>query len=169
MPIPEDYSTPQFGFPVPTACGATLQDNTYSSSWADFYGNNRLRGIQKACEKENGKDTELSTLIERTVEEVIPRLLAEGHLTRPDGSPIRPSLVHGDLWSGNHGRAKGKDGEVTDVVYDPSASWSHAEFERGIMRMFGGFEGMDESYYWEVGGKDCPVEEWEDRVRLYEL
>ena len=164
-PVPEGYSAPQFGFPLPTACGDTVQDNRYAQSWAEFYGDRRLRGVLKACEKTNGKDEELEGLVERTVSQVVPRLLRDGHLTCPDGSATKPSLVHGDLWSGNHGRT-----EEGEVVYDPSSSWSHAEFEWGIMKMFGGFgKGVEEEYYKSMGGKDKPVEEWADRVRLYEL
>ena len=168
VPVPHGYDEPQFGFPVDTACGSTMQDNTYASSWSEVFGDRRLRGVQAACESANGPDAQLKEIIERTIEEVVPALLADGHLTRPDGSKIGPSLVHGDLWSGNHGRAK-VDGEVRDVVYDPSSSWSNKEFEWGIMKMFGGFGGIEEEYYKCVGGKDKPVEEWGDRVRLYEL
>lgn len=169
--MPEGYEKPVFGFPVPTACGETVQDNRYCSSWAEFYGDRRLRGVLKSCEATNGKDKDLEGLVKRTVQEVVPRLLRNGHLTRPDGSPIKPSLVHGDLWSGNHGRAKGGEEEgEREVVYDPSSSWSHAEFEWGIMKMFGGFgKGVEEEYYKVVGGKDKPEEEWADRVKLYEL
>lgn len=125
-----------------------------------------------ACEKANGEDGELGGLVERVIEEVVPRLLGDGHLMTKEGGKVRPSLVHGDLWSGNHGRAKVKrDGkeETREVVFDPSASWSHAEFEWGIMKMFGGFGGVEEEYYKAMGGKDRPVEEWGDRVKMYEL
>lgn len=153
-----------------------MQDNRYCSSWAEFYGDRRLRGVLAACERSNGADEELKELVERTVVEIVPRLLRNGWLTREDGGDVRPSLVHGDLWSGNHGRAMGGNKEIgeedgqREVVYDPSASWSHAEFEWGIMKMFGGFGGgVEDEYYAQVGGKDKPEEEWMDRVKLYEL
>ncbi|KAG4419932.1 hypothetical protein IFR04_006969 [Cadophora malorum] len=44
-PIPDKYDKPMFGFPVPTCCGETVQDNTFKKSWADFYAENRLRHI----------------------------------------------------------------------------------------------------------------------------
>jgi fructosamine-3-kinase len=40
---------------------------------------------------------------------------------------IRPSLLHGDLWSGNIGSA---DGEPT--IFDPAAYWGHHEAEWGV-------------------------------------
>lgn len=95
----------------------------------------------------------------------MPRLLRDGHLTSPDGSPIAPALVHGDLWSGNRGRAGGED-----VVFDPSACYAHSEYEFGIMGMFGGFgAGFARLYGEERGARDEPVGEWEDRRGLYEL
>jgi fructosamine-3-kinase len=109
----------------------------------------------------------------RIISSVVPRLLAPGHLRQGgSGEEIVPVLVHGDLWSGNHGRGEMNDvegGGVEEVVFDPSACWAHGEYEWGIMRMFGGFGGRFEKEYGEVKGKDEPVGEWEDRVELYEL
>ncbi|KAL3421330.1 Ketosamine-3-kinase [Phlyctema vagabunda] len=167
---PPGFSEPQFGFPVPTCCGNTEQDNTFKSSWAEFYADNRLRQILQASEKNNGRDKELHDLVERTAEEIVPRLLGDGHLTSPDGGKIVPVVVHGDLWSGNHGTGKiGTDENVEEVVYDPSSCYAHAEFEFGIMKMFGGFGGTFWEWYYEGRDRDRPVEEWSDRAELYEL
>jgi len=82
-----------------------------------------------------------------------------------------PVIIHGDLWSGNHGKGSIDGGDIEEVVFDPSSSYSHSEFDFGIMRMFGGFgKGFEEEYYrFKEGGKDEPVDEWEDRIKLYEL
>lgn len=169
-PIPEGYSTPQFGFLVPTCCGDTPQDNTFSSSWADFYANSRLRFILACCEAAHGADRELNRLVEDTAGDVVPRLLGEGHLSDGKGRSIKPVVVHGDLWSGNksRGRVEGK-GEVQDLVYDPSSCYAHSEYELGIMKMFGGFGGSFLKEYHGLCPKSEPVEEYEDRVKLYEL
>lgn len=158
-----------FGFPVPTCCGDTQQDNSLRASWAEFYADNRLRGILKAAEKNNGNDGELESLVEHTASVVVPRLLRDGHLKAAGGGNIVPVVVHGDLWSGNHGRGTIGKGEVEEVVYDPSSAYAHGEFEWGIMRMFGGFSGPFEKEYHGLKPKDEPVGEWEDRVALYEL
>jgi len=157
-----------FGFPVPTCCGDTEQDNSFKSSWADFYANNRLRHVLRKAEERHGVDHHLSKLVDQTASKVVPRLLREGHLKTDTNEPIVPVLVHGDLWSGNHGRGSIDGGEVEEVVFDPSASWSHSEFEFGIMRMFGGLGSVEREYF---GSKerDAPAGEFEDRVRLYEL
>ena len=40
-PVPEGFSQPVFGFPVPTCCGSTEQENEFTESWAEFYANHR--------------------------------------------------------------------------------------------------------------------------------
>lgn len=103
-PIPDGYEKPVFGFPVTTCCGDTEQDNEFKESWAEFYAENRLRGILKKAEWNNGADGELRTLVEQTASKVVPRLLRDGHLKDgKTGGSIVPVVVHGDLWSGNHG------------------------------------------------------------------
>ncbi|KAI5357470.1 Putative protein kinase-like domain superfamily, fructosamine/Ketosamine-3-kinase [Septoria linicola] len=167
-PVPEGYDKPQFGFPVTTCCGATPQDNSYSSSWADFYANKRIRGINKQSRKQNGPDKELDTLTEQLCEQVIPRLIGDSHLN--NGKSVTPVVVHGDLWSGN--ASTGKLPGMSDpeaVVYDSSACYAHSEFELGIMKMFGGFGGAFLKEYHELVPKIEPVDEYEDRIKLYEL
>lgn len=168
-PIPEGYGKSIFGFPIPTCCGDTQQDNSFKASWAEFYGENRLKGILRSSEKNNGRDGELEKLVEKTVQVVVPRLLADGHLKGSGGGAIVPVVVHGDLWSGNHGQGTIGKGCVEEVVFDPSSCYAHAEYERGIMTMFGGFDGKFEKEYLALKAKDEPVEEWEDRNKLYEL
>ncbi|CZS99886.1 related to fructosamine-3-kinase [Rhynchosporium graminicola] len=168
-PMPDGCDRSMFGFPVPTCCGDTVQNNSYRESWADFYADCRLRHILRCAEKKQGSDASLSQLVSKTASQVVPRLLRDGHLTSPDGSPIVPVLVHGDLWSGNHGKGTIGTGEVEEVIFDPSACYAHSEFEFGIMGMFGGFEEKFNRDYWRVKGKDEPVDEWDDRRSLYEL
>ncbi|KUJ08598.1 Ketosamine-3-kinase [Mollisia scopiformis] len=168
-PIPPGHTVPQFGFHLPTCCGDTVQDNTYHPSWSTFFSECRLTHILSCAEKNNGPDTDLSSLVQQTCSIVVPRLLRDGHLRSAEGSNITPVLVHGDLWSGNHGRGSIDGGAVEERVFDPSCCWAHSEFEFGIMGMFGGFGGRFREEYWGVKGKDEPVEEWEDRVALYEL
>ncbi|ERF77022.1 hypothetical protein EPUS_06890 [Endocarpon pusillum Z07020] len=183
-PIPSNYNTPQCGFPVPTCCGDTPQPNQpYTTSWPDFFAKNRLLFILERGEGRNGKDPELRSLVEKTASKVVPRLLGEGHLGGPEG--IAPVVVHGDLWSGNHSRGtfpgrqaqaspdtNGADGEVEagieDIIYDPSSTYAHSEYELGIMKMFGGFGSGFYREYHDLVPKTEPVGEYDDRVALYE-
>ncbi|KAI5309504.1 hypothetical protein KEM55_003104 [Ascosphaera atra] len=169
--------TPQFGFPVPTYCGDTRQPNTFRRSWAKFFAEQRLLTILAESERRNGSDRELRHLIEQTAEVVVPRLLGDGHLgydRHGKGSGIVPVVVHGDLWAGNAstGYIVGEDneqGETGAVIYDSSACYAHSEFELGIMTMFGGFGREFYKEYHKIVPKTEPVEEYEDRVALYEL
>jgi protein-ribulosamine 3-kinase len=174
-PVPEGHQTPVFGFPVTTCCGDTPQDNTFERSWADFFGKRRLLAILERSEKRNGKDPQLRRVVEKTVAEVVPRLLRDGHLGETEGG-IKPVVVHGDLWSGNKGQARfvgryasqpDHAGAIEDVVFDPSACYAHHEYDEGIMRMFGGFSNIMKEYH-EHCPITKPVEEHGDRVALYE-
>lgn len=154
-----------FGFPVPTCCGATRQDNTWTESWTSFYAEHRLRAIAKEGARKNGHDPELAEAVEKVAAVVVPRLLGDRHL-----QGVVPVIVHGDLWSGNHGRGRiaGKGG-VEEVIFDPSCVYGHSEYELGIMRMFGGFGSAFWSEYERLVPRAEPKEEWDDRVALYEL
>jgi fructosamine-3-kinase len=106
-------------------------------------------------------------LIEDTCEKVVPRLLSDGHLGGKEG--IKPVVVHGDLWSGNASRGViGSAPGTEEVIFDSSASYSHSEFELGIMKMFGGFGGAFLREYHQFVPKTEPVKEYDDRVALYE-
>lgn len=168
-PISEGFTTPVFGFPVPTCCGDTLQANEYKESWADFYANNRLRAIIRQYEHAQGKDVELRSLVENVAMTIVPRLLSDGHHS-DNGRRITPVVVHGDLWSGNKGKGIiGGQGGLEEVVFDPSACYASREYEWGIMKMFGGFDREFEKEYHTICPKMEPVEEYNDRIRLYEL
>jgi fructosamine-3-kinase len=146
--IPNGYEKPMFGFPVPTCCGDTAQDNSFKESWAQFYADNRLSGILKSSEKNNGHDAALSKLVEKTVSVVVPRLLDDDVLKDGrTGELIKPVVVHGDLWSGNHGRGSIGMGGIEEVVFDPSSAWAHSEFEFGIVSAEGAIQGVKGGTY----------------------
>ncbi|KAH6851320.1 Fructosamine/Ketosamine-3-kinase [Chaetomium sp. MPI-CAGE-AT-0009] len=164
-PVPEGFARPAYGFPVPTCCGATRQDNAWTESWAEFYADRRLRAVLAEGARRHGRDRELADAVAKVAGVVVPRLLGDGHL-----KGVKPVLVHGDLWAGNHGRARiaGKGG-VEEVVFDPACVYGHSEYELGIMRMFGGFGSGFWREYESLVPKAEPKEEWDDRIALYEL
>lgn len=181
-PAPGDPQTggkKRFGFPVPTFCGDTKQPNRFRDSWAEFFADERLVVILEESEKRNGRDAGLRELVERTAQRVVPALLGDGHLgydKNGNGEGITPVVIHGDLWSGNADRGrivgsgrKEDEDSTGEVVYDPCAVYGHSEFELGIMKMFGGFGSTFFNAYHKIVPKTEPVEEYEDRVKLYEL
>lgn len=167
-PVPEGYERPMFGFPVATCCGDMEQDNTWTASWAEFYAERRLKAILRKSERKNGKDASLRAAVDRTAQDVVPQLIGDKHLN--GGKGITPIVVHGDLWSGNKGRGRiGAQGAVEEVVFDPSSCYAHNEYELGIMKMFGGFGRAFMKEYHQTCPKTEPMEEYQDRVALYEL
>ena len=125
-PVPQGQDTALYGFPVTTFCGPTAQPNSYYRSWKDFFIENRLGFIRDTCVANYGPDQQLTDAIDKTVESVASRLLDDGHLGGESG--IKPGLVHGDLWSGNHFSARiGGQGGMEEVIFDPSACYAHSE------------------------------------------
>ena len=79
---------------------------------------------------------------------------------------VQPSLLHGDLWSGNHGVALTEAGESLPVIFDPACYYGHDEADFGIAHMFGGLSGdFYDAYFEERPRRDG----FEERAALYEL
>jgi fructosamine-3-kinase len=144
-------SSPAFGFPVTTYCGPTLQDNTAAPSWIEFYGERRLRPLVRLLEAERGLRAADRQVVERLVER-LPRLLP---------ADSRPSLVHGDLWSGNVLSTAAGPGLV-----DPACAFADREMEFGITTLFGGFSPR----FFDAYEDAFPLPSgWRERNPLYQL
>jgi fructosamine-3-kinase len=120
----------RFGWGRDNMLGGSIQRNRWSieggrSGWIAFFNEQRLIPMRDAV-LGRGASRELVTAID----EVIQRLPALFDL---DDYVPRPSLIHGDLWSGNWGMLN--DG--TPVIYDPAVSCSDAEAELAMMELFG--------------------------------
>jgi protein-ribulosamine 3-kinase len=140
-----------FGFPAPTYCGATPQDNRESGSWSEFYGERRLRSLVAALDKEG----RLTPGDRRLYERLIGRL--PGILPRESA----PSLVHGDLWSGNVlATARGP------ALVDPACAYADREMEFGITTLFGGLSARAWAAYEEAWPLPAG---WRERNPLYQL
>jgi fructosamine-3-kinase len=73
-----------------------------------------------------------------------------------------PSLLHGDLWSGNFMVAL--DGNP--CLYDPAVYYGHREMDLGMTKLFGGFDNRFYDAYHEA----FPLERnWEWRIELTQL
>lgn len=147
-------SHPYWGLDEDNFIGLTPQINDPSpSSWAEFFLKNRLQPQFERLQKRgfgNHRLFEIKAPLLETVYEKL-RLIAEP-----------PSLLHGDLWSGNYLVSASNQ----PVLIDPAVYYGHREAEFAIMRLFGGFP--DEMYqaYHEV----WPLEPgWEERQSIYQL
>lgn len=142
-----------FGFPEDNYIGATTQKNTPKASWVTFFRDCRLMPqIVLARDK-----LDLSTRIHL-------ERLAE-HLGDYLPEPAFPSLLHGDLWSGN--TVCGPDGKAW--ILDPAAYVGHFEAELAMTELFGGFPERFYSAYHEVNPIDCGYPERRGLYNLYHL
>ena len=140
----------RFGAVSDNFIGATLQQNGWSASWADFYISHRLEP-QFRLAVARGR---------RFPEEA--RLLSSVH-THLSALPIRPSLLHGDLWGGNAGFL----GDGEPVVFDPACYYGDREADIAFTRLFGGF---DPSFYRRYRELSSPPETVREPIyNLYHL
>jgi fructosamine-3-kinase len=156
--------TGEFGFHCTTFDGKLpLTTDYWNPSWTAFF-TRLLRDVYALDVRVNGHWQELDDLMRATLETVVPRLL---DALTAEGRSIKPCLIHGDLWEGNIGTEVGT-GEV--YIFDACAYYAHHEKEVAIWRCE--HHGMrDEAYQREYfrafGGPSEPVEEADDRARLY--
>jgi protein-ribulosamine 3-kinase len=127
-----------YGFYHPNYCGTSVQENTWTESWSDFYAHRRIWPLVQQIQKQRG----LSVDELKTYEKLVARLPGLIGLT------TIPSLIHGDLWSGNfilteHGPA----------LVDPACYYANREMELGMMKLFGGFS----SRVWEAYQQEWPL------------
>ena len=117
-----------FGLGHDNYIGSLDQKNATSDSWTEFFISNRLEPLIR---KARGLNLLGGWHLE-AFESLFPRL--------PELIPKEvPSLLHGDLWSGN--LMFDKTGEP--VFIDPAVYFGHREVDIAMTRMFGGF---NESY-----------------------
>jgi protein-ribulosamine 3-kinase len=126
----------EFGWHRDNFIGLTPQSNARHDSWGEFWQHERL-GPQLALAARNGYRGELESL-GRGVIDAVPQLLA--------GHTPAPSLLHGDLWSGNAGFLA--DG--TPVVFDPAVYYGDAEADVAMTELFAGFPASFYEGYREV-------------------
>jgi len=119
----------RFGFAHDNYIGTTPQPNGWPNesrtSWIDFWRERRL-GFQLRLAAQNGYGGQLQTLGEKLLD-ALPAFFA--------GYTPQPSLLHGDLWSGNH--AFLEDG--TPVIFDPAPYYGDRECDLAMTELFGGY------------------------------
>lgn len=105
--------------------GSTPQINAPADDWVAFWRERRL-GYQLRLAASNGHGGRLIANGERLMEK-LPAFFA--------GHNPPPSLLHGDLWSGNAGMTAGG----APVIFDPAVYYGDREADLAMTELFGGF------------------------------
>jgi fructosamine-3-kinase len=141
----------QFGLHFNNFIGALPQSNEFFDTWIDFFIDRRLR-VQSGLAYYNGLINKDLLLKFEYLYKKLPALLPTE----------KPSLLHGDLWSGNV--MVGERGEP--CLIDPAVYYGNREIEIAFTRLFGGFE--DEFY--EAYQSTFPLQTgFEERIEIYNL
>jgi fructosamine-3-kinase len=114
-----------YGWHRDNTIGATLQVNTPSTDWVDFWRRHRL-GFQLELAKQNSHGGKLQRRGERLVANLGAFFRAR--------TPVA-SLLHGDLWSGNYTF----DEHGYPVIFDPAVYYGDRETDLAMTELFGGF------------------------------
>jgi fructosamine-3-kinase len=116
---------PRFGYERDTWIDPLPQPNPLADRWIPFFRDHRLLGMARAAEAEGRLPARLLTRLERLAERL------SDYLTEPR----HPSLLHGDLWTGN---VLVRGNRIAGFV-DPAIYWGHPEIELAFTTMFGTF------------------------------
>lgn len=139
----------KFGFAVDNTIGATPQPNGWMDNWVDFYRERRIRH-------------QLNLLGDRRLNELGDKLCDNLEVFFEDvAGDIKPSVLHGDLWSGNIAGVEGKP-----AIFDPATYYGHHEAEFG-MSWCAGFTGDFWRAYHEVIPKAPGFDKRKDLYLLY--
>lgn len=138
-----------YGWEESNYIGSLSQSNATSPVWGEFWRDER---IYPQAEKAR----EAGYFPGREGEEVDALLDALPHLLEGAGND-GPSLLHGDLWSGNV--YPGPAGEP--VLIDPSVYRGHREVDLAMSELFGGFP----SSFYHAYNEAWPISPRYDAVR----
>lgn len=143
----------RFGFSCDNYIGATPQRNGAMDSWPSFFRERRLLPQIKLA----------WALLDETARRDLSRLTDRLDSLLPE--PEFPSLIHGDLWSGN--ALCGPDGRAW--ILDPATYVGHFEAELAMTELFGGFPDRFYRAYSEVNPIDSAYPGRRDLYNLYHL
>lgn len=152
----------RYGWHIDNHLGSSPQPNAWHDDWATFNAVNRL-GFQLALARDNGLIDESET---NAVDRVISRL------DRLIPRTPKPSLLHGDLWSGNAlptEVARGGQMVTTCAIIDPSCSIGHGLADIAMMQLFGGFAPGCFRAYEQASGTKLSDEESAAAIGVYQL
>ena len=139
------------GLGIDNYIGSIEQSNTIKESWEVFFIENRIHPlIHKAFNNGLLQNKHLQGFenIFQKLNEIIPQ------------EP--PSLLHGDLWSGNLMTGKNQ----CPVFIDPAVYFGHREMDIAMTRLFGGFDNT----FLDVYNEKFPLQKgWKERIAIHNL
>ena len=140
-----------FGLDYDNYIGSLRQVNKKENNWKGFYSNQRLLHLTKfAFDKEL-----LSKTDSKKMEELCNKL--DTYLPF-----AKPSLIHGDLWSGN----LIFDGQGKPVFIDPAIYYGHPEMDWAMLSLFGSYPETAIKSYCNI----IPLENnYFEREKIYQL
>ncbi len=144
-----------YGWHRDNTIGSTPQLNAWSANWVDFLRQQRL-GYQLDLAAKRGASSDLLEKVQ---------LLLKGLDFYFESYQPEPSLLHGDLWSGN--AAFSEFGEP--VIYDPAVYFGDRETDIAMTELFGGFSEDFYSAYEQVWPLDSGYPRRRDIYKLYHI
>jgi fructosamine-3-kinase len=145
----------RFGFDQDNFIGTTAQPNSWNDNWIDFWREHRL-GFQLRLAAQNGYSGQLQHLGEKLLD-ALPAFFTS--------YTPQPSLLHGDLWSGNH--AYLQDG--TPTIFDPAAYYGDHECDLAMTELFGGYPANLYAAYRDAWPLDAGYATRRDLYNLYHI
>ena len=140
-----------FGFRENNFIGSLPQSNSQNNSWVNFYTNERLLP-QLELAKQQGLLSEYECPSEHIIKEKLENLL----------NNVKPSLLHGDLWSGNYLISI----EGIPYLIDPAVYYGHNEVDIAMSKLFGGFGNDFYKSYYSIYPRDSKTN---SRIEIYQL
>lgn len=143
----------QFGFKEDFTMGTYTANNQWRPDWKSFFIDQRLNDLKKIIENRDLWTHDMENMYARSIKRF--KKLMTTH-------QASPSLLHGDLWSGNFMF----DLTGNPVLIDPAVFYGDREFDLGITHVFGGFnqdfyKGYQDEYPLSKG--------YEQRIPFYQL
>jgi protein-ribulosamine 3-kinase len=136
---------PRFGWARDNYIGSTPQLNGWCDDWREFWATRRLEP-QISLAREMGFDVAMPSI----------------HLL--ENYKPQPSLLHGDLWSGNAGFTR-----EGPVVFDPAVYYGDREADLAMTELFGGFPREFYQAYNETWALDAGYARRKPLYNLYHL
>ena len=140
-----------FGSMADNYMGSLKQSNRSHPTWSNFFAEERLKPMINIALYNNLINNDDIDNFDYLYEH-LPDLFEEEN----------PSLIHGDLWSGNYLVSA----DDRPYLIDPAIAYGHREFDIAMTTLFGGFS----SEFYEAYQYHFPLQNgWQHRIDLWNL